>query len=84
MTDPEMAKTFKEWWDSEWGGTSINEFDVARAAWFAAAAMYNSDSVFEKDAIRYRWLVGGCRFSETDSAWDSKESLDAAIDEAMA
>ena len=37
-----------------------------------------------KDAERYRWLVGGCRFAETDPAWDTKESLDAAIDAALA
>jgi ferritin-like metal-binding protein YciE len=34
------------------------------------------------DAERYRWLVGSCRFAETDPAWDTKESLDAAIDKA--
>ena len=38
-----------------------------------------------RDARRYRWLraEGMCPFAETDDAWDSPESLDAAIDRAM-
>tara|TARA_R110000868_G_scaffold332372_1_gene593405 strand:+ start:62 stop:352 length:291 start_codon:yes stop_codon:yes gene_type:complete len=35
------------------------------------------------DAERYAYLVGGCRFAETDACWGTKESLDAAIDAAM-
>ena len=34
------------------------------------------------DAERYAYLVGGCRFAETDACWGTKESLDAAIDAA--
>lgn len=37
----------------------------------------------EADAKRYAFMVGGCPFAETDPAWDTKESLDAAIDRAM-
>jgi hypothetical protein len=40
-----------------------------------------------RDAERYRWIrtghngMCGCPFAETDSAWDSGDNLDAAIDQ---
>jgi hypothetical protein len=39
-----------------------------------------------RDAERYRWIAahGGCPFAETDDAWDSKENLDARVDECIA
>jgi hypothetical protein len=40
----------------------------------------------KQDALRYRWIAYGssCPFAETDDAWDSKENLDAAVDERIA
>lgn len=43
---------------------------------------------YERDAARYRWLRdmadGSPPWAETDPAWESPQSLDAAVDALMA
>lgn len=56
--------------------------DLAAANGRAERAEAERD-VLKVDAKRYRWITSGycgCPFAETDSAWDSKANLDAAID----
>lgn len=42
------------------------------------------EETFREDAARYRWMASCkcCPFSEADSAWESKDALDTAIDAA--
>lgn len=82
MIDTNKAREYAELLLLFEGQPSADELKINAGRMLLALADAH-DSMAKNDA-RYRWMAqGGCPFAETDDAWDSKESLDAAIDAAM-